>query len=42
MTLEVHATGYEVKRLTCQLAGFAGVANRSIRGSLHQCTTTGI
>ena len=32
MTLEVRATGYEVKRPSCQLAGFAGVANRSVTG----------
>ena len=32
MTLKVRVTGYEVKCLTCQLAGFADVANRSITG----------
>ncbi len=30
MTLEVRVTGYEVKRLTCRLAGFAGVESRNV------------
>jgi len=28
--LDVRATGYELKRLTCQVSGFAGVGNRSV------------